>query len=215
VDISPVSLSAAASLIRSNPQLHHLLVVRQSRCSSGSSNAHQAAAAAAVDDDDMGTVLPTAAAALDELVQQPPQQQQQQQQHMGPLLGAVLHDDVGHQERFHFCMCNPPFFESIDQANSNPHTACGGEFAGSSTAATDVWVWRGQGHPQLHLLGRAAAAAVAAAAAAVAAAAVAAVAAAAVAAAAVAAAVMQRSQHLPATALPSSASDVTPQKKTC
>eukprot|EP00899_Mesostigma_viride_P011471 jgi/Mesvir1/20324/Mv19914-RA.1 len=37
------------------------------------------------------------------------------------LVGVVRQD-----ERFDFCMCNPPFFESIEQANQNPLTACGG-----------------------------------------------------------------------------------------
>jgi 23S rRNA (adenine1618-N6)-methyltransferase len=30
------------------------------------------------------------------------------------------------QEAFAFCMCNPPFFGSIEEANQNPATACGG-----------------------------------------------------------------------------------------
>lgn len=33
------------------------------------------------------------------------------------------------EETFHFCMCNPPFFESIEEASSNPKTACGGKHA--------------------------------------------------------------------------------------
>lgn len=33
----------------------------------------------------------------------------------------------GSSECFSFCMCNPPFFESMREANANPHTACGGE----------------------------------------------------------------------------------------
>jgi 23S rRNA (adenine1618-N6)-methyltransferase len=51
------------------------------------------------------------------------QQQQQQQQQYGPLMGAL----AGRQELFHFCMCNPPFFQSLAEANQNPNTACGGE----------------------------------------------------------------------------------------
>jgi 23S rRNA (adenine1618-N6)-methyltransferase len=37
------------------------------------------------------------------------------------LTGAVREG-----ERFHFCMCNPPFFGSLDESNQNPSTACGG-----------------------------------------------------------------------------------------
>eukprot|EP00249_Psilotum_nudum_P018251 c26713_g1_i2 orf=144-1733(+) len=41
----------------------------------------------------------------------------------GPL---VLCGIVKEFEKFSFCMCNPPFFESIQEAGANPHTACGG-----------------------------------------------------------------------------------------
>lgn len=37
------------------------------------------------------------------------------------LLGVVKEG-----ERFDFCMCNPPFFETINEAGLNPKTACGG-----------------------------------------------------------------------------------------
>jgi len=37
------------------------------------------------------------------------------------LRGVVKPD-----EKFTFCMCNPPFFESMDEAGLNPNTACGG-----------------------------------------------------------------------------------------
>lgn len=38
----------------------------------------------------------------------------------------VLVDVVKEGERFDFCMCNPPFFESIEAAGLNPKTAFGG-----------------------------------------------------------------------------------------
>ncbi|KAK1273286.1 hypothetical protein QJS04_geneDACA009592 [Acorus gramineus] len=38
----------------------------------------------------------------------------------------VLVGVVGEEERFDFCMCNPPFFESMEEAGLNPRTACGG-----------------------------------------------------------------------------------------
>lgn len=37
------------------------------------------------------------------------------------LLGVVKPD-----EKFDFCMCNPPFFETMDEAGLNPNTSCGG-----------------------------------------------------------------------------------------
>lgn len=42
--------------------------------------------------------------------------------HGPPILLGVVRDE----ERFDFCMCNPPFFESIEEAGLNPKTSCGG-----------------------------------------------------------------------------------------
>ncbi|KAL2633020.1 hypothetical protein R1flu_004499 [Riccia fluitans] len=41
---------------------------------------------------------------------------------LAPVLCGILKED----ERFDFCMCNPPFFETIEEAGLNPRTACGG-----------------------------------------------------------------------------------------
>lgn len=42
-----------------------------------------------------------------------------------PILDGALRPG----ESFDFCMCNPPFFESMDEASANPRTACGGTAA--------------------------------------------------------------------------------------
>jgi hypothetical protein len=39
---------------------------------------------------------------------------------------AILVGVVKEGEKFDFCMCNPPFFTSMAEANANPRTACGG-----------------------------------------------------------------------------------------
>lgn len=39
-----------------------------------------------------------------------------------PILLGVVRDD----EKFDFCMCNPPFFETMVEAGLNPKTSCGG-----------------------------------------------------------------------------------------
>ncbi|KAM0942371.1 putative 23S rRNA (adenine(1618)-N(6))-methyltransferase [Dioscorea sansibarensis] len=41
-----------------------------------------------------------------------------------PVLVGVIKDG----EKFDFCMCNPPFFESVEEAGLNPRTSCGGTF---------------------------------------------------------------------------------------
>lgn len=43
-----------------------------------------------------------------------------------PFPRGVLQPAVQPGERFAFCMTNPPFFESLDQAGLNPHTCHGG-----------------------------------------------------------------------------------------
>lgn len=42
-----------------------------------------------------------------------------------PVLLGVVKDG----ENFDFCMCNPPFFETMEEAGSNPKTSCGGTLA--------------------------------------------------------------------------------------
>lgn len=42
--------------------------------------------------------------------------------HGPPILVGVVKDE----EKFDFCMCNPPFFETMEEAGLNPKTACGG-----------------------------------------------------------------------------------------
>lgn len=39
-----------------------------------------------------------------------------------PVLLGVVKDD----EHFDFCMCNPPFFETMEEVGLNPMTSCGG-----------------------------------------------------------------------------------------
>lgn len=42
--------------------------------------------------------------------------------HGPPVLVGVVRDG----EQFDFCICNPPFFESMEEAGLNPKTSCGG-----------------------------------------------------------------------------------------
>nr|XP_043613804.1 RNA N6-adenosine-methyltransferase mettl16 isoform X2 [Erigeron canadensis]XP_043613806.1 RNA N6-adenosine-methyltransferase mettl16 isoform X2 [Erigeron canadensis]XP_043613807.1 RNA N6-adenosine-methyltransferase mettl16 isoform X2 [Erigeron canadensis]XP_043613808.1 RNA N6-adenosine-methyltransferase mettl16 isoform X2 [Erigeron canadensis] len=38
----------------------------------------------------------------------------------------ILLDVVKEGEKFDFCMCNPPFFETMEESGLNPNTSCGG-----------------------------------------------------------------------------------------
>lgn len=49
--------------------------------------------------------------------------------HSGHESLPVLAGVVGDKEKFDFCMCNPPFFETMEEAGANPHTSCGGTWA--------------------------------------------------------------------------------------
>ncbi|XP_050234783.1 uncharacterized protein LOC126683011 isoform X2 [Mercurialis annua] len=40
--------------------------------------------------------------------------------------GRILVGVVREGEKFDFCMCNPPFFDSMEEAGLNPKTSCGG-----------------------------------------------------------------------------------------
>lgn len=42
--------------------------------------------------------------------------------HKLPVLLGVVKDG----ESFDFCMCNPPFFQTIEEGGLNPKTSCGG-----------------------------------------------------------------------------------------
>ncbi|GKA60873.1 methyltransferase-like protein 16 isoform X1 [Tanacetum coccineum] len=42
--------------------------------------------------------------------------------HGAPILAGVVKSG----ETFDFCMCNPPFFESMEESGLNPNTSCGG-----------------------------------------------------------------------------------------
>ena len=47
------------------------------------------------------------------------------------IMQGILVPAVREEECFSFCMCNPPFFGSLQEAGRNPHTA----YAGNGQAA--------------------------------------------------------------------------------
>lgn len=107
LDIQPDSLTAAQQLVDANPHLQHLLEVRGPSSGAASGQAADGSSGA-------GSNLCRTGA--------PVSKQRHQQQEASILVPAMQ----GPQETFAFCMCNPPFFGSIEEANQNPATACGG-----------------------------------------------------------------------------------------
>ncbi|KAG2655576.1 RNA N6-adenosine-methyltransferase mettl16-like isoform X2 [Panicum virgatum] len=101
-DVTDVALEWAKKNVENNPHLTELIEIRNANAASLSSESE-----AIVREPIRENVLePVEDAAM----QKPP----------------VLVCVVKESESFDFCMCNPPFFESIEEAGLNPKTSCGG-----------------------------------------------------------------------------------------
>lgn len=55
--------------------------------------------------------------------------------HVAHMLQGILLPAVHNGECFSFCMCNPPFFETLQEAGRNPHTAYAGNLCSPLSAA--------------------------------------------------------------------------------
>ena len=112
-DVTPAALDGAAANMRLNPQLAHLLQLRASACVAGE------------------LPIRSSGGGVNDALHQPP----------GPVAGALrgrvllggekgaagdAAASVEEAVTYHFCMCNPPFFESLEEAGLNPRTDCGG-----------------------------------------------------------------------------------------
>lgn len=54
--------------------------------------------------------------------------------HLTIVLQGILLPAIHDGETFSFCMCNPPFFGTIQEAGRNPHTAYAGDLLASPMA---------------------------------------------------------------------------------
>jgi 23S rRNA (adenine1618-N6)-methyltransferase len=114
VDVTEEALQWAGRNRDSNPRLAPLLEVRRGAMQPAQ-RAFLAAAAAAG-----GGAGPGAAAAA---ASAPPADEEPGG---GAEGGGIISGALLPGERFHFCMCNPPFFGSMAEAGRNPATAYGG-----------------------------------------------------------------------------------------
>ncbi|XP_040377274.1 RNA N6-adenosine-methyltransferase mettl16 isoform X2 [Oryza brachyantha] len=101
-DVTDVALEWARKNVENNPQLVDLIEIRNANKMSCSSESEAVVGEA----DRENTLEPVDGVGWSKLC---------------ILLGVVK--DC---ESFDFCMCNPPFFESIQEAGLNPRTSCGG-----------------------------------------------------------------------------------------
>ncbi|CAN1276452.1 U6 small nuclear RNA (adenine-(43)-N(6))-methyltransferase [Linum perenne] len=124
-DITDVALEWAERNVRNNPHVAELIEIRRVPVGGSEMSTEELAAAQPVDhgsiedvsmpkDDEEAKLEPSCSLETEDVADS---------RYCGPhiLLGVVKEG-----EKFDFCMCNPPFFESIEEAGLNPKTACGG-----------------------------------------------------------------------------------------
>jgi len=100
VDVTNVALEWAKKNVESNPHLAELIEIRNANApSSESEYVVREAAREKILESAEDVAMPKA---------------------------HILVGIVKESESFDFCMCNPPFFESIEEAGLNPKTSCGG-----------------------------------------------------------------------------------------
>ncbi|KAJ4847493.1 hypothetical protein Tsubulata_011386 [Turnera subulata] len=122
-DVTDVALEWAERNVRNNPHISELIEIRKVSLSQntlqpegGCDESVNGEGEMAVNRSVVGEPepLPLTSAAQSAVVDE---------KYCGPpiLLGVVREG-----ESFDFCMCNPPFFENMEEAGLNPKTACGG-----------------------------------------------------------------------------------------
>ncbi|CAL5377021.1 unnamed protein product [Camellia sinensis] len=117
-DVTDVALEWAERNVKNNPQISDLIEIRKVENGEERSNGRLV-------DGESGTHLYD----IEAIKAEP-----------APLGSLKLHSDVNKSyhgppvllgvvrdgEKFDFCMCNPPFFETMEEAGLNPKTSCGG-----------------------------------------------------------------------------------------
>lgn len=123
-DMTDIALELAENNVKSNPHITELIKIRKVECSEStlsiqeSRNGKSAQEESNMDMsgrmDEEAEPSPSSSFNLSAPAKRP---------YDGPpvLLGVVRDG-----EQFDFCMCNPPFFESMQEAGLNPKTSCGG-----------------------------------------------------------------------------------------
>ncbi|OMO92825.1 Ribosomal RNA large subunit methyltransferase F-like protein [Corchorus olitorius] len=112
-DVTDVALEWAERNVKSNQHVSELIEIRKVKCSQ---NTHTPEVLNNTEStcSEEGEGLPSSSFHMPE--------SKDKRYHGPPILVNVVRDG----EKFDFCMCNPPFFESIEEAGLNPKTSCGG-----------------------------------------------------------------------------------------
>lgn len=101
-DVTEVALEWAEKNVNNNPHLANLIEIRKANSCGATSNGESF-------NEEVSTSLDSHSGV-------------NKSYHGPPVLVGVIRDG----EKFDFCMCNPPFFETMEEAGLNPKTACGG-----------------------------------------------------------------------------------------
>ncbi|EOX97728.1 Ribosomal RNA large subunit methyltransferase F isoform 3, partial [Theobroma cacao] len=112
-DMTDVALEWAERNVKSNPHISELIEIRNVRCSPNTPTPEGLNNGESVYSEEGEGLLSSS-------IDMPASEDKSY--HGPPILLDVVRDG----ERFDFCMCNPPFFESIEEAGLNPKTSCGG-----------------------------------------------------------------------------------------
>lgn len=124
LDITDVALEWAEKNVRSNPHISELIEVR--KVENGKKMFEETDIQTEIGRDHEGNVDFANTGAADigpsSLSSAKLHSRVQKNYHDAPVLVGVVKDE----ENFDFCMCNPPFFETMEEAGLNPKTACGG-----------------------------------------------------------------------------------------
>ena len=112
-DVTDVALEWAERNVRNNPHVSELIEIRKVVCSRNSLTPEGLNDAKSICSEEAGG-LPSSSFHM--------QESKDKSYHGPPILVDVVRDG----EKFDFCMCNPPFFESIEESGLNPKTSCGG-----------------------------------------------------------------------------------------
>lgn len=108
-----MALEWAKKNVENNPHLSHLIDIRSANAESFSDEVGMQSEEIVNAEDREAELLDGGAGGLSSV---------DRCYHGPPVLVGVVREG----EEFDFCMCNPPFFESIGEAGLNPKTSCGG-----------------------------------------------------------------------------------------
>lgn len=123
-DVTDVALEWAERNVGNNPQISELIEIRKVGMNSVFTPVEDSIASSGIYGDgnevDLHEVDGQVGSSAPLL---PPDPAVMEKSYSGP---PILYGVVREGETFDFCMCNPPFFESIEAAGLNPKTSCGG-----------------------------------------------------------------------------------------